>query len=432
MRARWLGVLVVGLGCVGLARGQVGDAAPVGNGTPVSQPLRPVAPDAVVPVEAPPAKSPPPAVAAELVVDTSPLGRSWETLELLFWWTKAHPLPPLVTASRTGALPVLGGPNTILLAGGRSLDSQDAAGMRITWGWAVNDARTAGWEVTYFFLGTRSYEADYSDLTGEKYRVLGRPFVNAVTGEEDVVPAAYPGVGNGLISVSTSSRVTGWEVSGVGSLYAADGVRINVSAGYRYFMANEGLRVEQTSLRFALPDGRPQILAAAADQIDAHNRFHGGQVGLHAALTRGPLFLGLVGKIALGRAVEVARISGQTTMYTGGNPLPLIQTFNAGVLGQPSNSGRVSQSSFAVLPEGQLKVGCRLGDNAHFYVGYSFLYLSDAIRPGDQVDRTLNPAGVPTLPPTATDVFAPDRPQLSLVRSDFWVQGLLFGVEYRY
>jgi hypothetical protein len=197
-------------------------------------------------------------------------------------------------------------------------------------------------------------------------------------------------------------------------------------------MANEGLRVEQTSVRFPLPDGSPQTLAASADQIDAHNRFHGGQLGLHADVTRGPLCLQLVGKVALGRTVEVAKVSGQTAIYTGGDPLPLIQTFNAGVLGLPSNSGRVSKSAFAVLPEAQLKVGCKLGDNAHFYVGYNFVYLSDAIRPGDQVDRTLNPGQIPILPQPPAATLAPDRPQLAPVRSDFWVQGLLFGMDYRY
>ena len=48
-------------------------------------------------------------------------------------------------------------------------------------------------------------------------------------------------------------------------------------------MVNEGLRVEQTTLRFRLPDGNPQVLTRSADQFDAHNRFHGGQLGLHAA-----------------------------------------------------------------------------------------------------------------------------------------------------
>ena len=137
-----------------------------------------------------------------------------------------------MTADRTGALPVLGRPNTAVLAGGRSLDSQDTAGMRITWGWALNEARTAGWEVTYFFLGTRTYTADFSDLTGERGRVLGRPFVNAATGREDVVPVAYPGVGNGLLAFDA--------ITGINLVAIPDAISRDVHVGGVTYCAGRG------------------------------------------------------------------------------------------------------------------------------------------------------------------------------------------------
>jgi hypothetical protein len=63
-------------------------------------------------------------------------------------------------------------------------------------------------------------------------------------------------------------------------------------------------------------------------------------------------------------------------------------------------------------------------------VGYNFLYLSEAVRAGDQVDEVVDPAQVPLFGrPTAAVV---ERPIPVLERSDFWVQGLVFGVEYRY
>jgi hypothetical protein len=450
MRTHWLGTVIVCAAVVGVVRSQaplpITPIAPsprtpplvlprnsegVPDGTTVSRPLQPVAPTEIPP-EVPPESQPNPPVVTEAVPEgKNPLGQSWDALEFLLWWGKPLPLPPLVTGSRAAAIPILGGPNTVLLAGGRPIDSQSIGGMRYNFGWAVNEAKTAGIEVTYLFLGTRSTTAAYSDLIGDRYPSLGRPFVNAATGKEDVIPVAFPGVGDGLVTVSTASRVTGWEVGGVGSLYSGPGARLNVSAGYRYFMANEGLRIEQTTLRFPLPNGAPPILASMADQIDAHNRFHGGQVGLHADLSRGVLFLQIVGKIAIGQSIEVARVSGQSYVVTGGSPLPLIQTYNAAVLGLPSNSGRLSQSVFAVLPEAQIKIGCKLGEYGQFYVGYNFLLLSDAIRAGDQVDRTLSPGPVPVLPQPST-ALAADRPLLALTRGDFWVQGLVFGMEWRY
>jgi hypothetical protein len=306
--------------------------------------------------------------------------------------------------------------------------------MRATLGWAFDDSQTSGIEATYLFLGTRTHSASYTNLSGLPGRVLGRPFVNALTGREDVIPFAYPGVGDGLATVSTANRVTGWELGAVANLYAGPRARLNVTAGYRYFMVNEGLRVEQTTSRFPLPTGSPEIVSMSADQFDAHNRFHGGQIGLNADFCRGPLFVQIVGKVAVGETIEVANVSGQTTIATGGNPLPLIQTYNAGVLGLPTNSGRVTHSGFAVLPEAQLKIGCKLGDNGRFYVGYNFLFLSDTIRPGDQVDRTLSPNQIPVLPaqPSTSAVLTPERPQIVLSRADFWVQGLLIGMEWKY
>ena len=116
------------------------------SGTPVSQPLRPVN----AREQSFPSAAPAPVVAEKPPADelAYPLPASWDKLELLFWWAKAHPLPPLVTASRVPTSPALGGANTTLLVGGRSLDSQDAAGGRFTLGWAANDARTVGVEAT--------------------------------------------------------------------------------------------------------------------------------------------------------------------------------------------------------------------------------------------------------------------------------------------
>ena len=87
------------------------------------------------------------------------------------------------------------------------------------------------------------------------------------------------------------------------------------------------------------------------------------------------------------------------------------------------------QSRFAVLPEAKLKLGCRLGDNCHLFAGYDFMYLSDAVRPGDQVDLTIDPSRAPIL---ATGGIGPLRPRQSFARSDFWVQGLLLGFDCRY
>ena len=101
-------------------------------------------------------------------------------------------------------------------------------------------------------------------------------------------------------------------------------------------------------------------------------------------------------------------------------------TLPVGVLTQASNSGQFTTSTLAVLPEGTLRVGFRFESRSRVYVGYNLLYLSEAVRPGEQVDR-----GVPVASLNQPDAGS-DRPALPFYRSDFWVQGVVIGLEYRY
>jgi hypothetical protein len=84
-----------------------------------------------------------------------------------------------------------------------------------------------------------------------------------------------------------------------------------------------------------------------------------------------------------------------------------------------------------VLPEGQFRIGYKFRDRSRFYVGYNFLYLSDAVRPGDQIDRTISQAMVAA---ANGGVAAPAglRPQASFTRTDLWVQGINLGFEWNY
>ncbi len=393
-------------------------------GTPVSQPLRPAgSPPTTFPLAGEPtsiAAMPATTALMELAEVDHPLGHSWHTLELLLWWPRAAPLPPLVTAGGpTGAAQTL--------IGGRSIDTPAGGGGRFTVGFAVNAEETAGLAVTYLFLGTATATSTVGDLLASPVRAIGRPVIRADTGRPDTVLVAVPGRSSGTVTASTTSRVTGWEITGVTNLYATTHARVNALAGYRYFMVNEGLRVEQLTL-FPGGAGGPPVLFSAADQFDAHTRFHGGQLGLSADLTRGSVFVEAAGKVALGQGISAVRVSGQTVALSPG---PVLAYYPAGVLGQPSNTGRFVQSGFAVLPEAVVKVGYRFADRSRCYVGYNFIYLSEAARPGQQVDQTLSPNDVPIAGRGGVGGGS-DRPVPLLNRGDFWTQGLTFGLEYRY
>jgi hypothetical protein len=439
MRLVWFAVLIMAF-CIsarGLAESDPpgllppaapDDDPPLQGGKTVSRPLTPVE----IPPEVPPVPPPPDpvqrveAVCEQSCVRRGPLGPSWDSMELLLWWPKAHRLPPLVTASRSGAPPVLGNPGTTLLIGNRALANQDMAGGRFTMGWAVNHDQTLGFELVYFFLGSRTLDETIRGFNNPRSRALGIPFINAATGREDVFSLAAPGVSTGSVFVSTTTRIQGAEANVVANLHDGKALRLNGLVGYRFLQVHEGLTVEQMRVRF----GAPSTFGPIYDQFDAHNRFHGGQLGLHADISGEWVFCELTGKVALGRTFEVVKIDGATSVYAPviGGVAP-VQYSPGGVFALPSNIGRTTENSFAVVPEGTFKIGLKLGDSGRIYVGYNFIYLSDAVRPGDQVDRTITPSQIPSL---GGGGLVADRPRPLFNRSDFWAQGLIIGLETRY
>ena len=133
----------------------------------------------------------------------------------------------------------------------------------------------------------------------------------------------------------------------------------------------------------------------------------------------------LVGKVAFGQTTEVVKAQGLTGVILPGQPLTVV---NGGLLALPTNSGRVVREAFAVLPEAGLKVGFQHKDHSRIFVGYNFLYLSDAVRPGDQIDRVVNVGQVPLR--GGSPAFAgPERPLLAVRPADLWLQGLTIGLE---
>jgi hypothetical protein len=396
------------------------------GGTEVSQPLQPSTPPPPEPKPevshpTPPKPCPPP----------GPLGSDWDNLELLIWWPKAQPVPPLVVGTRPGTSPLPVNPHPITAIGGRAVGNPDFEGGRFTLGWPVTNDQTVGIEGTYFFLGTRTIGETVSSLPGSPYRSLGMPYLNPLTGAPDTVVVARPGLSDAFIDVSTTSRLQGAEMNLVANLAATQSVKVNALAGYRYFQLQEGLRVEQRWLQYPAADGY-KTFGMIADQFDTANRFNGGQVGMSVDLRRGSFFVEMVGKVALGSNFEVVKTDGATHLITANYPVPLYRSFQGGVYALPSNLGRVTNSAFAVLPEALIKFGFRLNERGRFYVGYNFLYLSDAVRPGDQIDRTLNPTQIPLLNPGGGQVASVDRPRLVVNRTDFWVQGVVIGLETRY
>src|SRR5204862_492234 len=67
-----------------------------------------------------------------------------------------------------------------------------------------------------------------------------------------------------------------------------------------------------------------------------------------------------------------------------------------GLLALPSNIGRYSRDRFAVLPEASINLGYQVTPWLRATAGYTFLYCSNVVRPGDQVNLAVNPTQLPS------------------------------------
>jgi hypothetical protein len=63
-------------------------------------------------------------------------------------------------------------------------------------------------------------------------------------------------------------------------------------------------------------------------------------------------------------------------------------------------------------------------------MGYSFLYWSNVWRAGDQIDRVVDVTQIPNFAPPDVQPTGFARPGVPFRTSDFWAQGLNFGVEF--
>jgi hypothetical protein len=75
-----------------------------------------------------------------------------------------------------------------------------------------------------------------------------------------------------------------------------------------------------------------------------------------------------------------------------------------------------------------LQVGYQVTSCLRAYVGYDFLFWNDVVRPGSQIDTTVNPNLLPPAIPGG-----PSRPAPRINDTvDLCVHGVSFGLEFRF
>jgi hypothetical protein len=87
-----------------------------------------------------------------------------------------------------------------------------------------------------------------------------------------------------------------------------------------------------------------------------------------------------------------------------------------------------------VIPELGMNVGYQLSSNVRIVAGYSLLYWSNVVRPGDQVDLTVNTTQVQRSTGSTATLTGPPRPAYNAAfrETGLWAHGGSLGLELRW
>ena len=372
--------------------------------------------------------------------------RVWARAEYLLWWLNNAPLPvPIVTTGdpHVGFDPNLintvntagsiGQPGTRVLLGDNSTRFPAFSGMRFTVGGWVDKERRLGLEGSGFMVErhTNTFSAA-SDSAGSP--PLYFPIFSAIAGAERGIPIADPlRAFSGDVVVTSTMQLWGAEFNGLYTFFRYPGLELTLLTGFRYADLRENLQIHNTTTDLMF--GNVTILN---DSFNTSNQFYGGQIGSRLAAQRGRFSLDITGKIALGLTRQMINIQGDITQ-AGPNPLvpPGLGTFPGGLYAQPSNIGQRNTNQFTVpftaLPSLELKLGYDITQRIRAFAAYDVLYWNKVVQPGNQIDHTVNLSQNAVLDPNGVGkLVGPAQPAPLSNQSNFWAQGINFGLEFRY
>jgi Putative beta barrel porin-7 (BBP7) len=342
-------------------------------------------------------------------------------MEWLGWFTRGRNAPPLVTTSPVGTAQadagVLGLPTTSILYGNDPIGTNLRNGLRLTYSHMFADGNTWG---TARFWGIEDGSETFA-LSSANNPIIARPFFNAApaTNVNAASLVAFPGLATGSINVLSKNDLIGadlwlsrnWYNDGCGS--------IDFLGGYQFTRLDDSIVINSTSTAGPLSNFPPAgTVINVTDSFRTQNEFHGGSLGLIGRSYRGAITLEALGKIGLGNMRQAVIVNGTNT--SAGVTVP------TGFLALPSNIGSIEHNHFAYVPELNVNLIYNLNQSWRLIGGYTFIYWNNVVLAGNQIDTNIN----------TTQIVGPVQgaavPVARFQRTDFWVQGISLGGEYRW
>jgi hypothetical protein len=347
--------------------------------------------------------------------------------EYLMWWTKGYTVPALVTTGPATSDGILGQPGVSTVFGNGDIGSNFHSGARLGFVTFCGPCQRWGIDARYFFL---SQSGDTTGFSSSGDPLLARPFFNLNQGVNSSEIVASPGVIAGGVVINTKSNLWGAEANLRRKIVDNGCCSIDGLLGYRYMSLTETLTIDERANLINPGSAAPGTVigGTAFDRFRTINQFNGGQIGATFERTFGHLVLDLRSTVAFGVTSSTVDISGgQLNTLAGGT----VVSSPGGLYALSSNIGQFHRSKFAVVPELNFNVGYNLTPHCRLFVGYSLIYWSNVLRPGDQIDQGLDVNRIANFP-ASTNTLPVARPTPSLNGRDYIAQGLNFGIIFRW
>jgi hypothetical protein len=361
-------------------------------------------------------------------------GRIWARVEYLMWFPRGAWIPPLLTSGTTASGGVIGQTGTTIVLGDETLNHKLENGGRVDLGFWLDAAEDLGLEGTYFGLaqGVQHY-----DVSSTGTPLLARPFFNAdkmITnpsppptliydgGQNDALVIAGTG-STGSFAARSSSGLEGGDLMLRWALLNAPAYRVDMLAGYRVLRLDDDLKISDTSTLTATGD-----IVNSNDEFATRNYFNGVELGMKIEQHVGRWSLESLLKLGMGDTHSIVYINGYTIRTPSGDTA--LPPDKGGLLALPSNMGTYGSDRFSMAPELGVTLGCDLTRRLRATLGYTFLYWGGVARPGDQIDLVVNGDQIP--PPNTSRTAPTPQPNYVLHTTDYWAQGLNFGLDYRF
>jgi hypothetical protein len=187
--------------------------------------------------------------------------------------------------------------------------------------------------------------------------------------------------------------------------------------GYQFARLDDTLNM---TVNTALAPAGGGVPLTTFDSFRTQNEFHGGSFGFLGERRYGVWSVEALGKMAVGSMRQAVIVSGSNSL-NGAAPIP------GGIFAQTTNSGSFERNRLAFVPEVNVNLVYNYSPRFRVLGGYSFIYFSNVVLAGNQIDTTIDPSLL--APPAAG---TPTRPAQRFQRTDFWVQGMSMGGEYRW